>query len=211
MNRYKLSLLALALCLMLLPHTARAAVQTLDFSVMRKGGEIGTHSLQINRNGDKTLVTIKTRVTVKFLFATVYSFTFDGTESWEKGKLVALSNTSNDNGENHNVSVKKVDGKLMLTTDGKTSELPDDILPSSWWNKSLVRESELLDIIKGRVAKVTIKKGASEDLDVLGKAMSTDMYLVYGDLTREVWYAKDGTMVKQSFYKKGEQIEYIRK
>jgi len=205
------ALLFVAAALLLMPATSFAAEKKLEFTVIRKGGDIGTHVITINTKGDKTTVDIQTRIAVKVLFVTAYSYSFDGTEVWQGGKLVSLDTKSNDNGEKHIVSASHKDGKFMLTTDGETEEIDNDTLPSSWWNKATMKKDQLLDVIKGTVDDVTIKQAKPEVLTVGGEDVNADAYVVTGDLNRQLWYAKDGTLLQQSFTKKGEFIQYVRR
>ncbi|MDE1153776.1 MAG: DUF6134 family protein [Micavibrio sp.] len=200
-----------AAAVLLMPVHSFAAEKKLEFAVIRKGGEIGSHVITINTKGDKTTVDIQTRIAVKVLFVTAYSYAFDGTEVWQDGKLISLSTKSNDNGDKHVVSAERKDGKLMLTTDGATDEIADDSLPSSWWNKATMKKKELLDVIKGTIDDVTIEPGEPEEIDIGGKSVKADTYVVTGGLNRQLWYAKDGSLLKQSFTKKGEFIQYIRR
>ena len=191
--------------------TAARAEAPITFTVIRKGEDIGTHTITFDKKGDTLKVDIKTRIAVKVLFVTAYKFTFDGTETWKDGKLIALDDHSNDNGEKHAVSVAQKDGKLILTADGKSQEISPDTIPGSWWNIKLTGRKELLDVLTGKMEPVTIRKIGSEKVTANGAEVSADHYEVSGGLQRNLWYKPNGTLVKQTVLKKGDVIEYAAK
>lgn len=201
---------AIALTLIIACAAARAETPV-TFTVIRKGEDIGTHSITFDKKGDTLTVDIKTRIAVKVLFVTAYKFTFDGTETWKGGKLVALDDRSNDNGDKHVVNVAQKDGKLILTADGKVQEISPDTIPGSWWNLKLTGRKELLDVLTGKMQPVTLKKIGSEKVKAGGADVTADHYEVSGGLQRNLWYKPDGTLIRQTVLKKGDVIEYAVK
>lgn len=200
----------LAVLFMSLGAAAARAEAPLNFTVTRKGDDIGTQSITFEKSGDVLNVTTTTHIAVKVLFVTAYKFTFDGTESWKEGKLVALSARTNDNGEKHAVTVHQEKGKLILDADGKTQDIPADTMPTSWWNTKLTGRSALLDVLTGKLQTVSVKKAGNEKVKVGGAETAADHYVVSGGLERDLWY-KDGVLVRQSLVKKGDKIEYVAK
>src|SRR3712207_3556652 len=88
------------LCTVMLVSTAAAepTQETLKYAVIRKGEQIGTHTVDIRRKEAETTVDIATQVTVKVAFITAYSFQQTNTEKWVKGRLVSLRSSTDDNG-----------------------------------------------------------------------------------------------------------------
>jgi hypothetical protein len=201
----------LAVLFISLGALAARAEAPITFTVIRKGDDIGTHTITFEKKGDTLKVDIKTRIAVKVLFVTAYKFSFDGTETWKDGKLVALDDHTNDNGEKHAVTVEKKDGKLILTADGNPQEISPDTIPGSWWNIKLTGRKELLDVLTGKIVPVTIKKIGSEKVKAGGADMTADHYEVSGGLQRNLWYKPNGTLVRQTVLKKGDVIEYAVK
>jgi hypothetical protein len=198
---------------LMITGSARADEQPITFHVMRKGDDIGTHTITFEKNGDLLNVNIKTRITVKVLFVDAYRFTFDGSETWKDGHLIALNDRTNDNGEKHDVSVtlNENNDRLLLTSDSGTEAIPSDTMPGSWWNFALVGRKELLDVLTGKIQQVTIKKVGIDKIKVAGQDVTADHYQVSGGLERNLWFKSDGSLVKQSVVKKGDLIEYVLK
>ena len=83
---------------------AQPAIEILEFAIMRKGEQIGTHKIELRRTGKETSVSVETNVEVKILFVTAYRFQYTGTERWVNGRLVALSAATDDNGTQHKLT-----------------------------------------------------------------------------------------------------------
>ena len=54
--------------------SGQACAETYRFAITRNGDQIGTHSIDLNRTGAETTVSIATDLTVKVLFVTAYAF-----------------------------------------------------------------------------------------------------------------------------------------
>lgn len=193
------------------PARAGSASHDISFTVTRNGAPIGTQSIAFSKKGDVLHVALTTRIAVKILFVTAYTFTFDGTETWKGGKLVALQAHTNDNGDKTDVTVAQKGGKLLMTSAGKTQTVPADIIPTTWWNKDLTGRHELLDVLTGKIEPVKISKTGAEDIDVGGKTVKASHYTVAGGITRDIWFLADGSIAKQSLTKKGDTIQYVIK
>src|SRR4051794_31127043 len=82
---------------------AQPSPDTLTFAINREGSQIGTHTIELTRNGPETLVKLTTRIVVKVAFITAYRFDQSGSERWVNGKLASLSTTTDDNGTAYKV------------------------------------------------------------------------------------------------------------
>src|SRR3974377_1616496 len=83
----------------------QAYAETYRFAITRNGDQIGTHSIDLNRTGAETSVSIATDLTVKVLYTPMFRFQHVASERWVGGRLVALNSTTDDNGTRHKVSV----------------------------------------------------------------------------------------------------------
>lgn len=193
------------------PASAETTDRKMDFSIVRKGDKIGSHIINVHKNGATTKVNITTRSEVKVFGIRAYHFEFDGEELWKDGKLVAMQTKTNDDGEKHTVTVKKKGSMLEVTADGAVSQVSTDTIPSSWWNSATATQDQLLDILTGQMKKITVTKTNSEEVLVDKRSIKSDRYKVDGELLREVWYAKNGDLLRQSLEKKGSKVDYILK
>lgn len=199
--------------LFIVVSTAQAATtdRKMDFSIVRKGDKIGSHIIHVHKEGATTKVNITTRSEVKVLGIRAYHFEFDGEELWKDGKLVSMHTTTNDDGTKHTVSIKKKGKMLEVTADGMISQVSADTIPSSWWNSTTTSQDQLLDVLTGQMKKITVTKTNSEEVLVDKRSIKSDRYKIDGELSREVWYAKNGDLLRQTLEKKGSKVTYILK
>lgn len=167
----------------------------LDFTVLRDGDEIGRHVIEAERDGDMQTVKIRTDVLVRVAFLPVYRFEHAGSETWKNGRLVALESHTNDDGNEHVLSVVRDGANLTVDSDGKKSSVAPTIIPASLWNSLLVRQAVLLDTLDGSQLPVTVEDLGEDIVDVHDAAVHAHHYRITGALDRELWYDPAGTLI----------------
>lgn len=175
-----------------------ASTETLHFSIMRNGDQIGTHTVEINRGPKEISVNMSTALEVKVLFVTAYHLQYTTNEKWIGGKLVALNAESDDNGTKHKVSATLKPNGLEVDADGKTSTVDKNIIPATLWNPEVIKRSQVLDPKDGEVVPITVTDQGSEDLTVEGKTVKAHHYVLKGKFPQDVWYDAQGRLVQSS-------------
>jgi len=167
---------------------AQASPETLRFAITRNGEQIGTHTIEINRSGKETTVTLSTDLTVKILFVTAYRLQHTETERWIDGKLVALNSTSDDNGTRHTVSAAAKGSGLEVKVDGKATLVDPNIMPASLWNPELLKRPVMLDTKDGQIMPVSVRDGGEEDVKVDARTVRARRYTVNSRYSQDVWF-----------------------
>lgn len=187
--------------------TGVPASNVLKFDVLRDGSPIGTHVVSFSDGGNS--VDIKTDIAVKLAFITLYHFKHHSHETWKDGRLVALNSKTNDDGTKHTLSVKADGAKLSVVGDGVPSRVKADIVPASLWREDTVKQTELLNTLKGNEMKVSVTDDGEDSIKVGGKTVTAHHYVMKGDLARELWYGKNGVLEQVRFAAKdGSKIVY---
>jgi Domain of unknown function (DUF6134) len=188
---------------------AQPAIETLEFAIMRKGEQIGTHRIELRRTGKETSVSVETNVEVKVLFVTAYRFQYTATERWVNGRLVALSAETDDNGTQHKLTAALKGATLEVDADGKAAQVDKNIIPASLWNPELVRQSVMLDTQTGQVMPISVVDGGSEEVTVETGPAPAHRYTIKGKFSQDVWYDSRGRLVQsQLVAKDGSVITY---
>ena len=196
------------LILLLLPAAAKAAVAvpdgfppagTITYDVWREGSQIGTHSVEFTRDGDKLTVRTKIRIEVKLLFVTVYRFEHDAEEDWVDGKLMRFAAKTNDNGTDRDVLLERQGDQLRGHYNSEQATLPGDLIPGSLWNPATVDQTQLIEPTKGRAKAVKIVDRGTESITLESGKVEAHHYSITGDLRREVWYGADGEVVQAAY------------
>jgi hypothetical protein len=184
--------------------------QTLVYDILRNGGLLGTQRFDVRRGDDEARVEMKTELTYKLLALEVYRFRQTGTELWRAGKLVEMDIDTDDNGKHHHLVVRQgQDGRMTIRTDSQSLAAADPLAAATLWNREALSYPQLIDSIDGTILKVEVDDGGEETLMVGGRAESAHRYKVSGGLRRELWYHRDGRLLRVHFTASdGSQLEY---
>jgi Cu/Zn superoxide dismutase len=173
------------------PDTTGAPTQTQRvFKITRNGDKIGTTDIEIDKDGDKTVIKSKTKISVEVMFIQAYHYNSIGTEVWQGGKFVSFHSHTDDNGKKHSVSEVSADGDTFnLVVDGKKTVLDHFILPGTLFSNDFIGQTQLIDPDKGTIMSIEVKdlgqsKLAHEDAPV-------QHYKITGDFPRDVWLEGD--------------------
>ena len=175
-----------------------ASTETLRFSIMRNGDQIGTHTVEINRGPKETSVNMSTDLAVKVMFIVAYHLQYTTSEKWVGGKLIALNAESDDNGTKHKVSATLKPNGLEVEADGKTSTVDKNIIPATLWNPEVVKRSQVLDPKDGEIVPITVTEQGVEDLTVEGRTIKARHYILKSKFQQDVWYDEKGRLVQSS-------------
>ncbi len=203
--------LAAALTFVAFAAVARAATPTaLNFTVLRNGEVIGSHTLKFRNDAKRLQVTVDTAVVVKVAIIPVYRFEYHDTEVWQNGHLTALSSKTNDDGTHHHLNVVAEPDSLDVKGDDKESHLPPSALPASLWNPATVRQAMLMNTLDGHAMTIKVADLGEDTVSVHGKPRRAHHYAMTGDLSRELWYDADGTLVQVRFKAKdNSDLRYV--
>lgn len=185
----------------------------LSFTVLRDGDEIGTHVLNFGHDGDALTVDVATdiKVTLPLVDIAVYRFTHRAHEVWRDGRLSQLTSETDDDGEQHALSVvAEQGGALSVRSDLGAHASAADIVPASLWNHAVPAQETLLNTLTGVEMAVTVEDLGRETITVGGAERQAEHYKLTGDLARELWYDGDGVLRRVRFQAEDEStIEYV--
>ena len=186
----------------------------LNFTVMRKGDEIGTHVIKFSRSGDRVGVAIKTDIEVKVLFVPVYHFNHQSREVWRAGKLAKLISNTDDDGKKHVLTIEGKATALHINGDGNVSTANLESIPASLWHPALTRPgpAKIINTLDGHLMAVNSVFKGEEKVAVKSGTLLAKHFVMTGELNRELWYGPDGMLVKARFKgSDGSVIEYVLK
>ena len=175
------------------------AATHLDFTVLKDGSPIGHHHIDLEQNGDKQIVSIKTDILVKVAFIPVYRFEHAGNEVWQNGKLISLHSKTNDDGDRHTLAVSSNDNHLDVVGDNISTPVEAGIIPASLWNRDLVHQKVLLNTLTGKQMQVGVSDLGEDTVQSKNNPVKASHYKVTGDLQRELWYDATGTLIQVRF------------
>lgn len=184
----------------------------LNYSVIREGDEIGTHSVSFSDTDDGFKVEIETDVAVEVFGIAFYRFEHNGLEVWRGDRLVSLVSETNDDGIAHALTAAAEGREIRIDSDARRGLEDGRIMPASLWNRELVNQSALLNTLDGTTMPVTVANLGEETVLAAGKQTNATHYSVTGKLNRELWYDGDNVLVQVKFDgADGSEITYLLK
>jgi len=181
-----------AVAMVALPGFAHAlpvpAGNRLAFRVMRKGSEIGAHTLDFVREGDRLTVNVAADIAVKFGFLTLFRYTHRATEIWQGDQVVSISATTNDDGKKYTVTgVRRADGFAVEGAEGSYIA-PPETLPATHWNRRML-DHPMINTQNGKLMEPEISlKGVGFITKANGQSIEAEHYSMSGDAQLETWY-----------------------
>jgi len=182
----------------------------ISFKVLRKGNDFGTHSIAFSGDPENELVvTSKVSLRAGFGPITAFRYTLEAKETWRSGVLVKLTGKTNDNGDQLQVSADQQGDVLNVSGSKYSGFVGLGILPSSHWHKGQVGASQILSTEDGELLDVSSEFLGRETIEVAGRQIDADRYVLKSDIDLDLWYDTQNRLVKLAFEARGQNIEYI--
>jgi hypothetical protein len=175
---------------------AQGMQETLKYAVIRKGEQIGTHTVEIRRKDAETTVNIATQVTVKVAFITAYSFQQTNTEKWINGRLASLRATTDDNGTRSKLEVTAGSQGLRIQADGNTTTAPANTMPASLWNPALMKQTVAINTVDGSMMPIKVISKGVEEITVQSGRTKAQHFNMQGVFDQDLWYDEQGRLVQ---------------
>ncbi len=176
------------------------ATGLLDFTVLRKGEEVGYHRVSFRRDGEITSMSVEAQVEVTFLGLVLFRFRHRGSETWANGRLVAFETETDDDGDQAAVTVRRngADDFEVKTIAG-TELAPGDSIPSSLWRLGILEmrvRDELLHTITGALLPMTVSDLGRKEIETgEGPTLARGFFVdARPDFHRELWYDERGLL-----------------
>lgn len=171
-----------------------------SFGIYRKKRQIGTHYIRFEREGDIIHVGIDINIKVKIGPITAYHYAHRNDERWQGNKLLSIETTTNDNGQKYHVVGTRTDEGFKVTGMDGEMVLPDDVVPTSYWNPIILQASLLLDSQRGIARKVDIAERGTGECGV--------KYDMRGEMNLDLWYDQNQRWCALVFENGGTRIYY---
>ncbi len=181
------------------------------YDVWRNGKLIGSYVLAFNPQGKQLRVTVDWDIKIKGIIFTLYRSEHHSEEIWEGRQLISLISSSNDNGKRRQFSWRQNNKTAEIIFDDHTVPTTLGLFPTSLWQPDTIKQTVLLDTVKGKLRQVNIEYQGTESIVIAGQSFPTKHYLVSGEMTRHVWYGMDQDIVQVSFPASDGSMIIIRK
>jgi len=184
------------------------------YTIVRKGNNIGTHSLSFSQSEAPLVVTAKSNIKVTALKIPVFRFNYQSTENWQSDRLVSVESTAKTGKKTEKSSLQNYENKSQVSytdTQGNTKQESAARIDyaTNHWNINAVQQSILFNTIKGVASNVVITNHGQKTIEINGTSLNTTHYEYTGDLQVESWYDQNNRWVKLLFLgSDGSEISY---
>lgn len=189
----------------LLASSASASEFDAAFDIIRKGDRIGYHAVDIEEMADGA-IRVETRIAMQVKLGPIPVFNYEhlATEIWRDGKLQSVESTTDNNGKDESLRALREGDTLNIDGTRYKGPAPGDAVPSSYWNKAIIKATTLLDTQNGRLIDVTIAN--------LGETPSptgdlAEQHRLTGSVDLNLWY-EGPRWVGADFVVRGQQLTY---
>jgi uncharacterized protein DUF6134 len=195
------------------------AQHTREFRVSVDGKPRGTQTMTFQQRRDGSEVMNGEAEVVLNFVVYRYRYASTGKEIWKDGRLIKLVNEADFNGDKYTLQGSATVQALHYEVNGETQKAPADIWAASYWRepdaKRVGQKVLVLDSDKGRQLTADLERLESETIKVGEDSIKAKRYRMRGDVEVDVWYDKDGYIVKQhsveSGHKTSLELTEIRK
>jgi hypothetical protein len=170
-------------------RAAPALPRNLAFQLVRHGTPIGRHSVVFTQNGDVMTVRVTVDALVTLLSIPIVRYAHRATETWQGGRLTALSGTTDKNGEHEWMSAQRTGAGLVVTGSKTASYIaPEHAVATSYWNKRMV-DAPLISLEDGVLLRPKVAEHPAGPVKLASGAMiEADRYSLTGPFHVDVWY-----------------------
>lgn len=180
----------------------------LVFNVMRGGNTIGTHTLEFRQDGDRAVVDIAIDLQVKLGFIPVFNYRHRATEVWDGQGFLSLESTTNDNGDDLSLTMRREGDQIEVDGTRFTGEVDAGVIPSTYWNPLLIDKSKIVSSQSGAPFDIEIVEEGRETVTVAGEPVEATRYRLRGEIDVFLWYDDQNRWVKCAFTARGEEVSY---
>jgi Family of unknown function (DUF6134) len=187
-----------------------APMRSLQFRIMRKGSQIGTHSLSFSGGPDALTVDIAVEMAVSLGPIRLFHYDHHNVERWTNGQFDSLMAKTDYDGEPAWCSVHREGGKIVV--EGSKCEkyvAPPGTLPATHWNKAEL-QGPMINPENGMLLRPAVGDLGSDTVALAsGKEVPATHYSWQGEDKIDLWYdAQNGWTALRALTRSGEILTY---
>jgi hypothetical protein len=185
---------------------------TLAFRLIRRGSDIGRHTLTFEPRGNALTVRVAVDALVTLVSIPIVRYTHRAVETWQDGKLIGLIAETDKNGQ-HEWAKAESGSEGLVVTGSKTKRYvpPDPVGVSSYWNRRLL-DGPMISLEDGVLLRPKVTPRPPENVPLAsGGSVPADHYNLSGSFNVDLWYDRVGTWASMAFsVADGSTVQYER-
>ena len=191
---------------------------SLAFRIMRKGDQIGTHSLQFESAGDTLTVRISVDIQVKVALIPVFRYTHRNVETWQSGQLMGFVAETDHDGTQLRASARRGPDGLMVQGSKAAADdragsyvAPARSLAGTHWNRREL-DAPIINPENGRLDHPAVRDAGPAQVTLAnGEPVECRRSVLSGDVRLELFYTPAGQWTGLSFSADdGSTVTYLK-
>jgi hypothetical protein len=185
---------------------------SLDFRIVRHGSQIGTHTIDFERDGDVLHVRTAADVLVTLFSIPVARYQHRSTETWRGTTLVGLAGETNRNGERGWMNARRTgEGLVVVGSQIKSYIAPELATPISYWNKRMLN-GPMISLEDGVLSSPKVAELRTDSVRLAsGREIAANHYNLSGPVDADVWYDETETWAAMTLtVVDGSEVRYER-
>lgn len=167
-----------------------------DFSVLRKGQQVGQYRLQFVGGENDWQVISELDMNIAILWWH-YDYHYQAVEQWQGEQLQSLRITINDNGEQSSQLWQR-QGEVLQGPDGRQLALP--LWLSHHYDRRVLEQTQLFNTLTGRLNRFQLGPISLAAVHSNGQPLEAQGFAYEGELhDTQVWYDQQGRWVGLRF------------
>jgi hypothetical protein len=172
----------------------------LDFRIIRRGDEIGRHTLAFERRGDSLTVRVTVDALVTLLSLPIVRYTLRATETWQGDTLVGLTSETDKNGRHQWASARRTnEGLVVLGSQTQRYIAPEPAATTSYWDKRALA-GPMISMEDGVLLRPRVAEQKPETIPTAsGGPTVAEHYKLSGSFNVELWYDRTDTWASLAY------------
>lgn len=183
----------------------------LDFTVLRDGQPIGWHSVRLMSEADGFRAEVQTEIAVAIAFIPLFHYRHERSELWRHGHLISLQGQTDDNGRHFDLSIEAGRAGYRRIVNGRQEDFGPEVEAGVPWRALGVGRHHFLSAVDDRLFDVSIEPLGADILELSSGAVKGDRFRMTGDAERELWYDRNGRLLRMRFRRFGSWIDFLRR
>jgi hypothetical protein len=180
------------------------------FTVLSDGNPIGRHRIAFEYEGDRVEIREVTEIEIGFAAIPLYTFEHHSRQLWRDGRAVRIDATTNDNGEQLEITVRDTGEGYVRTVNGRVDRFDRAVTVLALWNKDTFKRGEFFSAVEDKTLSAAFTYVGKERITLAGQPVPAQHYRMTGDEKHELWFDPKGHLAKVAFRRYGSTVEYVR-
>jgi hypothetical protein len=188
-----------ALALTALPAGADEDAREVRYDISRNGDRIGTHTVRLQRQGERRTLDHRVEISVRVLGIEAYHYDLRARETWEGGRLLGLRSTVDRNGEPLRVFARTSDDGIRIRRPGgrRAAAPADAIVADPHLDVLRPGRAQMIEAEDGAVRAVTVRGPFRETVRIGDRPIRARRFEVTGEHEATLWYDEAGLLVRK--------------